>query len=169
MHRSPQRSAQICTAVEALQPEPFFLLECELVSTTLVIWAHLVRWERSKRTVKQSELGRNPFCKRKPMKMVTSIGSQQQTTTRVDGGGLPRFHRGVGWGGDGLGRGGVIPTQHLATLVTLRLRIFMNWMGWGWGGVGWGNTNTTSCYAGDSSSTRLHELNGVGMGWGGVR
>ena len=43
----------------------------------------------------------------------------------------------------------------------------------GWGGVGigwevgWGNTNPTSCYAGDSSSTRLHELDGVGMGWHG--
>ena len=39
------------------------------------------------------------------------------------GGGLPGFHRGVGWGGvgwggDGLGWGGVIPTQRLATLVT---------------------------------------------------
>ena len=38
-------------------------------------------------------------------------------------------------------------------------------VGMGWG---WGNTNPTSGYAGDSSSTRLHELDGVGMGWGGV-
>ena len=54
----------------------------------------------------------------------------------VDGGGLPGSHRGVGWGGDGLGWGEVIPTQRLATLLILRLRVYMNWVGMGWGGVG---------------------------------
>ena len=56
-------------------------------------------------------------------------------TCWVDGGGLPGFHRGVGWGGDGLGWGGVIPTQRLATLVTLRLHE-LDGVGMGWGGVG---------------------------------
>ena len=89
------------------------------------------------------------------------------------------------WGLGGVGWGGVIPTQRLATLVDLCLCyasgslsmllherlatlvdlclcLYMNSMGWGWGGVGWGNTNPTSCYASGSLSMLLHELDGVG-------